>query len=356
LKKTIKQKFIKLNNKEIIDWLKKKDIYFTENFELSQRSWIKSGGIVKVYIQPENLNQLSNVIKFLNANKFDYLAIGNLSNSLFRDGLINTPFINLRRIKEDIEILSKDNSEIKIRVSAGISIFKYVNFIQNKFLISGQEGLIGIPGTVGAGIITNASSYDCGISDFLTKVEYINNEGKFIEEHKEELSLGWRKSKFLGNNNFIITNLYFCFNQNQKSNKESINEKALKIKKDREKFQENVLPNLGSLYATKNIYKDLSKASTVLSLLYFFNLFITKLIYQFFDENYLLRFRKFLVKIYLFYFGIDGKKFSLSYKTVNCLVNKGSKSSNSAFELIKKLEKKSNGIIKLENILYDRIK
>ena len=356
MRKIIKQKFIKLNNKEIIDWLKKTEIFFTENFELSQKSWIKSGGTVAVFIQPENLDQLSKVIKFFKNNKLNYLAVGNLSNSLFRDGLINTPFINLRRIKEDIEILNNDNSEIKIRVSAGISIFKYVNFIQNKFLISGQEGLIGIPGTVGAGIITNASSYNCGISDFLTKVEYIDSKGNIIVEQKKELNLGWRKSKFLEKNNFIITNLYFCFNQKQKSNIESISENVSKIKKDREKFQENELPKLGSLYATKNIYKDLSKASILLFLLYFFNLLITKIIYKFFDETYLLKFRKLLVKIYLFYFGIKENEFSLSSKTVNCLVNKGSKSSISAFELIKKFEKKSNGIIKLENILYDRIK
>ena len=34
-----------------------------------------------------------------------------------------------------------------------------------------------------------------------------------------------------------------------------------KIKKHREKFQEKKYPNLGSLYATKNLYYDLSKIS-----------------------------------------------------------------------------------------------
>ena len=46
------------------DWLIKNDINFIKNFNLSLKSWIKAGGIINTFIQPEDINQLP-VIKKL---------------------------------------------------------------------------------------------------------------------------------------------------------------------------------------------------------------------------------------------------------------------------------------------------
>ena len=131
--------------------------------------------------------------------------------------------------------------------------------------------------------------------------------------------------------------------------------KVIKIKEDRKKFQENKLPNLGSIYATKNLYKDFSRASFVLFFLYSIYLVGTKFLYVFIEGKYLLKFRKFIIKLYCIYFGVDVNYFSLSEKTINCLVNKGSNESVEAFKLIDKIEKKTKKKIRLENILIKDI-
>ena len=79
--------------------------------------------------------------------------------SLIRDGKIYRPIINLIRIKEPITMLDDNEKYISLKVSSGLSIFKLVNYTTNNLHISGQEGMIGIPGTIGGAIITNASSY-----------------------------------------------------------------------------------------------------------------------------------------------------------------------------------------------------
>ena len=71
-------------------------------------------------------------------------------------------------------------------------------FLQNHFSLSGQEGLIGIPGTIGGAIYTNASSYSSCISDYLTKLEYINSKGEIIVLEKEKLQFKWRYSTIAG--------------------------------------------------------------------------------------------------------------------------------------------------------------
>ena len=341
---------------KIINWLKRNDIQFIENFDLSKKSWLKSGGEARIFIQPNDLSKLLNLIKFFNEDKIDFLPVGNLTNSLFREGEIVTPFINLKNINDNISLVNETDSNITLKVGAGVSIFKYVNYLQNQFRISGQEGLIGIPGTVGAAIITNASSYESCISTYLDKVEFIDHNGEIFQEKKESLNLGWRNSKFLLMKNFIITNLFFDFDKKYVVTNETIDLKVKKIKAHRDKFQEKKYPNLGSLYATKNLYYDLSKISFNLFLLYCFYIICTKLIFLFLNDKYLLSFRKFIVKLYLSYFKIDQNKFSLSERTINCLVNKGSKNSKHAFKLIDKLEKKIKGKVKLENKIFRNIR
>ena len=58
-----------------------------------------------------------------------------------------------------------------------------------------------------------------------------------------------------------------------------------------------------------------------------------KIIYLFLNEQKLLSFRKFIVKLYSLYFKIDKRKFLFSGKTINCLVI-GSEFSDDATETI----------------------
>ena len=51
----------------------------------------------------------------------------------------------------------------------------------------------------------------------------------------------------------------------------------------------------------------------------------------------------------------DDPDFSLSKKTINCLINKGSDKSIGGINLIRKFQKKINNKIKLENIILDKI-
>ena len=345
------------NNNKLINWLTENKIIYSTNIELRKKSWLKAGGTVELFIQPESAEDTIKLIRFFINQKIKYYPVGNISNILFRDGLIKTPLINLKNIKDPIiQINNDDKKNLYFKASSGLTLFKYVNFLQNHFSLSGQEGLIGIPGTIGGAIYTNASSYSSCISDYLTKLEYINSKGEIIELEREKLQLKWRYSIFHEKKDFLILQVYFNFPIKNIENKEIIQNRVLKVKEDRKKFQENKLPNLGSLYATKNLYKDFSKTSFILFIFYLIYLVGTKLLYVFFNGKYLLKFRKLIIRLYGIYFGIDANNFSFSEKTINCLVNKGSNESIEAFKLINKIEKKTKKKVRLENILIEDIK
>ena len=90
------------NNNYLTSWLKNNNISHTLNFEIKKKSWLKTGGTAEVYINPESVEDTIKVIKFLINEQIDFYPIGNLSNTLFRDGIIKTPLVNLKRLKNQI--------------------------------------------------------------------------------------------------------------------------------------------------------------------------------------------------------------------------------------------------------------
>ena len=202
----------------------------------------------------------------------------------------------------------------------------------------------------------NASSYNSYISEYLKEVYFINNDCEIIKLKKEEIKFDWRSSIFQKKKDFIILSAIFSFPKKNIKEFELINEKIKKVKNHRAKFQEKKLPNLGSLFATKNLYEDIAKSGSLYNILYLFNKFTTKVIFRFFNTNLLIIFRKFIVRVYSLLLGIKKNDcFKLSDRTINCLVNKNSSSANEAIKIIRNFEKKINYSQKLENIIMEEI-
>tara|TARA_B100001057_G_scaffold458674_1_gene508147 strand:+ start:5317 stop:6369 length:1053 start_codon:yes stop_codon:yes gene_type:complete len=343
------------NENFFFKFLDEKKIQYKKKFELKQKSWIKAGGIFELYILPKSLLEIKETLSFLKLNNTKFYTVGNLSNIIFRDGTIKTPIINIKKYDE-INVEESKEDTIRINVYCGVSIFKFVNFVSRNLKISGVEGLVGIPGSLGGAIYMNASSYDSCISEFLKEVKYVNEFCEIITLKKKDLKMNWRSSIFHEMSNFIIINAIFEFPKKNIKNSEFINSKIEKTRNHRAKFQEKKFPNLGSLFATKDLYKDISNFNFIYRLLYLFNKIMTKIILKFLNERSLLYFRKILVTFYSFSFNINNKdSFILSDRTINCLINNGSNSADDAIKTIKKIQKKIGYSQKLENILIEEI-
>ena len=155
----------------------------------------------------------------------------------------------------------------------------------------------------------------------------------------------------------MIVGAYFFYSANQFKSKKIIENKFYKLLDLRRKLQESHLPNLGSLFATKNLYSDLKFISPTFFLLFILNKFLNFIFFRKFLKKYLPSIRNFISKLYIKNLGLDKyKEFSLSNKTINCLVNKGAIKSFDAINLVKDFQKKKIKYkVKLENIILDKI-
>ena len=115
---------------EMQRWLESNKINFIKDFDLTRRSWIKAGGKIKTYIKPNNLDEIKKINNFTKEKKIKTYVIGNISNTLIRDGQINTPFINLSNFHYIKKL--KNKSGLHVFVGAGVSIPRFSKYVVDK--------------------------------------------------------------------------------------------------------------------------------------------------------------------------------------------------------------------------------
>ncbi|MHC4182980.1 MAG: FAD-binding protein, partial [Planctomycetota bacterium] len=171
----------------ISEWLDTKKIKYELNADLSRRTWIKNGGIAGLYIVPENLLQLEHNILEMTSRKMRYIVVGHTSNMFFANSFNPPVVVTTKKINKFI------TTENAIISECGASLMKVSRECIRRG-IAGFEGLVGIPGTVGAAAINNSGAYGCEMSRLVDRVEVLLADGKKVWLTNNELEYAFRDS------------------------------------------------------------------------------------------------------------------------------------------------------------------
>lgn len=208
-----------------------------KNEALKLHTSFRVGGPAKVYVVPEDIEELQKLIRFLYEEKLPYDIIGNGTNLLVSDAGVDHVVVEIGRALEGIELLPEANAsdatsslrgpssvtgtaakaaagsaaahvaseaaavnataaEEKIyylRVLAGTLLSKAAQFAASQEL-AGMEALRGIPGTIGGAVTMNAGAYGTEMKDVLHSVDVLTPEGELQTLTPAELELGYRHS------------------------------------------------------------------------------------------------------------------------------------------------------------------
>ena len=168
-----------------------------KNEPLKQHTSFRVGGPAKVYVVPEDIEELQKLIRFLHEEKLPYDIIGNGTNLLVSDAGVDHVVVEIGRVLEGIELLPEANASDEktyyIRVLAGTLLSKAAQFAATQEL-SGMEALRGIPGTLGGAVTMNAGAYGTEMKDVLYSVDVLTPEGELQTLTPAELALGYRHS------------------------------------------------------------------------------------------------------------------------------------------------------------------
>ena len=168
-----------------------------KNEALKLHTSFRVGGPAKVYVVPEDIEELQKLIRFLYEEKLPYDIIGNGTNLLVSDAGVDHVVVEIGRALEGIELLPEANASDEktyyIRVLAGTLLSKASQFAASQEL-AGMEALRGIPGTIGGAVTMNAGAYGTEMKDVLHSVDVLTPEGELQTLTPAELELGYRHS------------------------------------------------------------------------------------------------------------------------------------------------------------------
>ena len=171
-----------------------------QNVSLSPYTTWKVGGNAEYFWEPCD-RDIEKVMRYCYQMKMPVYYFGRGSNVLVDDAGLRGLTICTRRTLQKIHV-DKD----VLLVQAGVPLPKLAKFAADSG-IRGFEFLIGIPGTVGAGVAINAglsSNLVREMKDVLINVEVITQDGERLKIAKEDLGLSYRSSEILNKNLFVL--------------------------------------------------------------------------------------------------------------------------------------------------------
>lgn len=316
-------------------------IPFKENVEIKYETYFKKGGMVRAFIQPNSQEKLLELVIFLVTVQQKFKIIGFTSNILMLDSHEYDVIVSTKYLTEVTEL---ENNTIEF--SAGFSIEQLSRVALLKS-VTGFEGLEGIPGTIGGGILMNAGAYGYQISDKIVSVKAINEKGQVVILSKDDCQFDFRTSFFKKHPNYTVVSALFNFNSFAVQNNIASKMEVFHIA--RHSYQEFTYPNLGSMYSTRqDMYKEILSQSLTQKVIYWaLKLTLKNPIMKFLNRKKPTN-KKFNDIVLLYH------KFSypISHKSINILINDGKVSDKDIIKHIEKLGALYHDSTHLENEIY----
>ncbi len=155
------------------------------------------GGCARYYASVNTLYSLNLLINLANQHRVKYKVIGNGTNILVSDLGFDGIIIDTKGLND--VFLKREN----VKAMAGASLEKLSRFcLEHRF--GGLEALSGIPASIGGAVVMNAGAFGHNISDHIITVETLYN-GKIKTYDKNECKFGYRKSRFIGKKEIVVS-------------------------------------------------------------------------------------------------------------------------------------------------------
>lgn len=184
-----------------------------ENFSLENYNTYGIKVKTKYLVKPNNLDNLKDLISYINENNLKYFILGRGSNVILPDNDFSGIIISLENL---CNIIFNDN---KVYAESGILLSKFaILCIDNS--LEGLEYLAGIPGTLGGALYGNAGVKDIDIYKYLENIIILRDD-KIIEINKEDIEYSYRNTCFKETKD-IIVGANFIFNKGKKEELQEI--------------------------------------------------------------------------------------------------------------------------------------
>ncbi|MBI2303659.1 MAG: UDP-N-acetylmuramate dehydrogenase [Chloroflexi bacterium] len=161
---------------------------------MARHTTFRIGGPAELYTVARDAKELRIAVTLAQEWVVPYLVLGAGSNVLVGDEGIGGLVINNKGAGGRPLAIGVQGRDEELWVESGMSLAR----LARETAQAGWEGVewaVGIPGTVGGGIVFNAGAHGCSVAQVLDRVRVLMPQGRVEEWRAEELGLAYRRSR-----------------------------------------------------------------------------------------------------------------------------------------------------------------
>lgn len=167
------------------------------------------GGPASAFYVPDSIDEFVDLVGLCHAADIPLFVLGNGSNVLFKDSGFKGVVVTFHRS----DFKRMEITEQHTLAGAGVTIGELI-FGTAKHGLSGFEGLVGVPASVGGALMMNAS-YKSAISDNLERVLLFNMDKGVSWVEKDEMTFDYRYASF-SRGDIILEAIFRVFPDDEK--------------------------------------------------------------------------------------------------------------------------------------------
>jgi len=162
---------------------------------LSKHTTLRVGGPAQFWVEPRDEKAFSRLIRFCRQENLPLFVVGRGSNLLVRDGGIRGVVVHPAGGAFDkIDIRGNE-------ITAGVGAkLKEIAYAARGANLGGLEWMEGIPAAVGGALRMNAGAMSSQTFDHVISVRYLDREGNFHTQERDELDVHYRDFPLLKEN------------------------------------------------------------------------------------------------------------------------------------------------------------
>ena len=180
--------------KKLIQNLMPGSVRFNE--PMSRHTSFRVGGPADIFVEPENIESLTQLMDYVRKTGLEYMVIGRGTNILVKDSGIRGVVIVLNRLNK-IAKNRETRESVLVTAMAGAGMQAFCRFA----IATGSGGMnfaVGIPGSVGGGIMMNAGTRKGCIQDVLESVTLLKHTGMPVKIDRQNMKFSYRNLEWSG--------------------------------------------------------------------------------------------------------------------------------------------------------------
>jgi len=205
---------------------------------LSRHTSFQIGGPADLLLLPRTVEDLQQIVGYVRERRYPLTVLGNGSNLLVRDGGLRGVVLKVAENLAAVEFAGEAG------VAQSGALLAEVSQAAARVSLSGLEFAVGIPGTLGGGVIMNAGAYGGEMKEVVTQVRAVDDAGRLQTLSPAEMDFGYRRSALQGRG-WIVVDVAM---QLHSDDPEAIRARMAEFTRRREAMQPLSMPSAGSVF------------------------------------------------------------------------------------------------------------